>query len=268
MKAIVIGVEEIERVVPLTRLIDLPPLVKPNTGYYPESRRGVTLRWSLGEVPAERGDRGPGERFAELRTGHDKDRKQFYASVHNVTVSKWESGTVEKFALMDSVIVMREPVARYSKKADEAFTETALTALRFVYDGDTDGAHKIRGYFGENDVELRNWVEVVDIDDDAKLEGFQAAVGGWIEAAIMPEPFDAYINEDGKGLELLPNTPATELWKRGCREQELSRIPGDYLAGNVVITGGIDDDGETVGLTDEQVAQLISALALPVRTSV
>ena len=77
-------------------------------------------------------------------------------------------------------------------------------------------------------------------------------VGGMVEP-VMLRDFDLWCNENGLYEGLTVNTIATKLW--------LDSYPtaSNPILGNVVITGGCDEDGETVGLSEQQVA-LIEAL--------
>lgn len=79
------------------------------------------------------------------------------------------------------------------------------------------------------------------IDQQWNYEQINKAVGGYIEAiyfAHYPDHF-AYINEEGKILQLPENEIVTEYWyDSGTRV-----LLGDYIAGDVVIFGEIDEDG-------------------------
>jgi hypothetical protein len=65
-------------------------------------------------------------------------------------------------------------------------------------------------------------------------------VGGYIEAVNFGDkPYFCYINEEGKFLELEENKVATELWYNSGQVILL----GDYIAGDVVFFGQVDDEG-------------------------
>ncbi|MBL5830871.1 DUF3846 domain-containing protein [Bacillus sporothermodurans] len=66
------------------------------------------------------------------------------------------------------------------------------------------------------------------------------AVGGYVEALRLSDTCTLWVNEEGKINDLKPNF------------QLLDRagIPQDYVVGNVIFTG-VDDNGSTVGLTEE-----------------
>jgi hypothetical protein len=83
------------------------------------------------------------------------------------------------------------------------------------------------------------------------LELAYATVGGWIQPVrLETKGIDLYLNEEGK-LDGLPQNPiATALWSE---DYGLT----DYIVGNVIITGGVNSEGETVGLTDGQLETLM-----------
>ena len=35
----------------------------------------------------------------------------------------------------------------------------------------------------------------------------------------------------------------------------------DYIVGDIVLTGGADNEGETIGLTDEQITEIMKVVA-------
>lgn len=94
-------------------------------------------------------------------------------------------------------------------------------------------------------------IETLDsefVDYNTLSEG----VGGMIEAVTLNN-FDLWCNEEGLYANLPINTIATQLW------DETYPNSGNVILGNVVITGGCDDEGETLGLNHDQI-QLIEAL--------
>jgi hypothetical protein len=82
------------------------------------------------------------------------------------------------------------------------------------------------------------------------------AVAGWIQAEELSEDLEGitlWVNEEGK-LNNLPYNPlATILW-------EMSYGFTDVICGTAVLTGGSDDEGETLPLTDEQVAKILAVV--------
>jgi hypothetical protein len=57
-----------------------------------------------------------------------------------------------------------------------------------------------------------------------------------------------WCNEEGKIHGLAHNPFAQFMWDKAYGAHT------DYIVGDIVLTGGTDDEGETLGLTDEQVA--------------
>lgn len=94
-------------------------------------------------------------------------------------------------------------------------------------------------------------VEVIDFEQNT-LEVLQSAVGGWIEAIYLPSIENAtmWLNEEGKLIGLPHNSYAQTLWNAEYGKDT------DYIVGNVVITGGVDDEGESLGLADITIASL------------
>ncbi len=82
------------------------------------------------------------------------------------------------------------------------------------------------------------------------LEQMQAAVGGYVQAVDIAPDITLWCNEEGKMMSLEHNLFAQLLWDRAFGAGT------DYIVGTVVITGGVDDEGETTGLSLEQVASL------------
>jgi hypothetical protein len=71
-------------------------------------------------------------------------------------------------------------------------------------------------------------------------EQLSQEVGGYIEAVNYGnQPYFAYINEEGKLLNLDENHLATELWYMSGQRI----LIGDYIAGDAVFFGLVDEDG-------------------------
>lgn len=95
-------------------------------------------------------------------------------------------------------------------------------------------------------------VEVVDYPADDSLHFLQACVGGYVEAidfSVARFEVTMWLNEEGKVYGLPRNGLATWL-------AQDSIMLGDWIAGDVVITGLPDNDGNTQGLTDYETAAL------------
>lgn len=87
-----------------------------------------------------------------------------------------------------------------------------------------------------------------------ELEQLQSAVGGYVQPIDLTQNLTMWCNEEGKLTGLAHNPYAQFMWDEvfGCHT--------DYLVGDVVMTGGTDDEGETIGLTEEQVAILVNTI--------
>lgn len=91
-------------------------------------------------------------------------------------------------------------------------------------------------------------VEVIPFIDD-QLKTLQDAVGGYIEAITLSDDLVMWVNEDGKMNRLPFNQAATSLFMK-------YRGGADFIVGNVVLTGGADADGNTLGINEAQIQQL------------
>lgn len=87
-------------------------------------------------------------------------------------------------------------------------------------------------------------------DGIPELEDLQRAVGGYVEAVdfqIAGSAATMWINEEGK----LVSDP-----ERNFKADLICLLAGDWIAGDVAVTGGVGPEGETLGLTTRQVAEL------------
>ncbi len=87
---------------------------------------------------------------------------------------------------------------------------------------------------------------VVEFEFRKSYQLLSDAVGGMIECVSL-EDADLWCNENGiaEGLDL--NMIASAIYSNAFGA-------GNPVLGNVIITGSVDAEGETLGLTDEQVA--------------
>jgi Domain of unknown function (DUF3846) len=93
--------------------------------------------------------------------------------------------------------------------------------------------------------------EMVFHDGVPTLRDLQEAVGGYVEAvrfSLAGSEATMFVNEEGK----LVDGPERN-WKA---DTVCPLAWGDWTAGDVVFTGGVGPRGETLGLTDPQVAEL------------
>jgi hypothetical protein len=98
----------------------------------------------------------------------------------------------------------------------------------------------------ENDIEV---AEVDEISYDTLYEG----VNGLVELVSLNRDVDMWVNEEGKVNGLEPNLLATLIWNK------IFPNP-DVIMGNVVITGGVDEEGNTLGLSEESIQDIMALL--------
>ena len=95
-------------------------------------------------------------------------------------------------------------------------------------------------------------IDFHDVSSEGEYDFLSGSVGGSIQSVYLGNDFDGFnlwCNEEGK-LEGLPfNALATELWENSYGKT-------DMIVGDVVVTGGADDEGETIGLSQEQMDKL------------
>lgn len=100
---------------------------------------------------------------------------------------------------------------------------------------------------------------VDDIDPEYR-EFIQHFGGALIEALSTTsdsgQDVTFWIDEEGKFKALAHNGEATALLKQWLAHDGRVMREGDVLVGTVVITGGFDAEGQTVGLSEESVAEV------------
>ena len=87
---------------------------------------------------------------------------------------------------------------------------------------------------------------VVEFEFGKSYQLLSDAVGGMIECVGLKDA-DVWCNENGIAEGLPLNMIASAIYSDAFNA-------GNAILGNVIITGSCDDEGETLGLTDEQVA--------------
>lgn len=98
-------------------------------------------------------------------------------------------------------------------------------------------------------VRTDNTAAVVDFDYGKSYEVLRDAVGGYIECVSLANDLEMWVNEEGKLLGLPLNVIGTHCWETYYGKT-------DWIAGDVIFTGGCDEDGETLGLPDYAIARL------------
>jgi hypothetical protein len=87
------------------------------------------------------------------------------------------------------------------------------------------------------------------------LSEFQEIVKGDVQAIDLRDDLTLWINEEGK-LDGLPyNHSATLIW------EAIFGKGTDIIVGNAFFTGGVDNSGNTLGISDEAVSFLKKTLA-------
>jgi hypothetical protein len=102
---------------------------------------------------------------------------------------------------------------------------------------------------------------IVKVDGTAKVEDIEinnheainAVVGGWIEMVNVGKGF-MYVNEEGK-LNNLPLNPRMTKW---CLQGGHIH-PDDFIVGNCVIVGDIDEEGYHGEVNEELVKEFLAS---------
>lgn len=106
--------------------------------------------------------------------------------------------------------------------------------------------HKVLTITTNNDVNIK---EV----DSVEYETLYEAVNGLVELVSINEDIDMWLNEEGKLNGLEPNVLATLLFNKVFPTF-------DVIMGNIIITGGADEEGNTVGLSDASIIDIFAML--------
>lgn len=91
---------------------------------------------------------------------------------------------------------------------------------------------------------------VLECTSLTSYDAINKGVGGYIECVSLAENLDMYVNEEGKLMALPMNLIGQSFWtdRYGMT---------DIIVGDVVFTGGVDDEGESQSLTDEQIKSIL-----------
>jgi len=118
-------------------------------------------------------------------------------------------------------------------------------------------------------MQTTNQIQAVKIDTDGTVDRItidngcrplQELVGGWIEAIYSGDPtITLWGNDEAKLIGMEPNAVATAVWWLTTPEARGQ----DIICGPVVITGGADDEGDTLSLPEEflDVVHMAKAMA-------
>ena len=100
-----------------------------------------------------------------------------------------------------------------------------------------------------------NDLDVVDFDESKSYETIKEAIGGGTIQCITLQSLgvDMWIDDTGK----LINDPQINAFGSALWVDSYDLT--DIIVGDIIITGGVDDEGKTLGLTDEQVVSVLKA---------
>ena len=98
---------------------------------------------------------------------------------------------------------------------------------------------------------------IIDLNEGS-LEKLQKAVGGYVQAVDLCEGVTMWCNEEGKMMSLPHNPFGQAFWETAFPVSEFGRT--DYIVGDIVLTGGADDEGDTLGLTSEEIDELLKSV--------
>ncbi len=97
-------------------------------------------------------------------------------------------------------------------------------------------------------------VAEMPVGDTAEYNFISTAVEGWVQMVALTYDLTGvclWVNEEGKLNDLAYNPLATLIWE-ACFGFT------DVIVGTAVLTGGTDENGDTLGLTDEQVKNILA----------
>jgi hypothetical protein len=98
-------------------------------------------------------------------------------------------------------------------------------------------------------------IDIVEFDESQSYETIKEAIGGGTFDCIRIPSLNAdmWIDDDGKLVEEPEyNILASALWT-------IEHGMTDMVAGDVLITGGVDDEGKTLGLTKDGALQVLKS---------
>lgn len=113
------------------------------------SPRRVYYRWTLGDVPSERGD-GTRVLQAVLRVYHETSGVNYFAGTRHpnqyvaAIAREYTEGQMRSFAMGDGIAFLREEQPRFNRRKFEDFCDRALAKLLELAGEDNE---QILGYF-------------------------------------------------------------------------------------------------------------------------
>jgi hypothetical protein len=95
--------------------------------------------------------------------------------------------------------------------------------------------------------------EIEEINYDGNYEKLCSIVDGYIQlVSFGDKDYFCYCNEEGKLIGCPENHIATSLWYNSGQRI----LIGDYIAGNVVFFGGVDDDANDTDVPDSLMEEI------------
>ena len=98
---------------------------------------------------------------------------------------------------------------------------------------------------------------IIDLNEGS-LEKLQKAVGGYVQAIDLCEGLTMWCNEEGKMMSLPHNPFGQAFWETAFPVSEFGRT--DYIVGDIVLTGGADNEGDTLGLSSDEIEALLETV--------
>ena len=97
--------------------------------------------------------------------------------------------------------------------------------------------------------------EAVQFTNETAYQTLRDGVGGLIECVSLPNlGIDMWVNDEGKLNGSEPNLLGTLLWSHAYG------FGTDIIVGDIVLTGGPDDEGNTTGLTVDHLQAIYNLL--------
>ena len=98
-------------------------------------------------------------------------------------------------------------------------------------------------------IDVYGLAQVVVFDDSNCGEIIKKHVNGSFQFISLGDKLSLWVAEDGKLQNYYSNLTGTELWKRCYGD-------ADTIVGNIFLTGGVDEDGDMMGLDQNQIDEL------------
>jgi hypothetical protein len=96
-------------------------------------------------------------------------------------------------------------------------------------------------------------LDVVEFNESKTYETIRDAVDGMFDCVRLPSlGVDMWVNDEGKLNKLDLNPFGTALW---VSEYGMT----DIIVGDVIITGGTNGEGKTLGMTNEQAIEVLKS---------